>query len=41
MTYSHMLNSARRSVLDDSDDEEDSNIIKAITTHSGAAYDGP
>ena len=41
ITYSHMLNSARRSVLDDSDDEEDSNVIKAITTRSGKAYDGP
>ena len=41
MTYSHMLNAAQKSVLDDSDDEEDSNIVKAITTRSGAAYEGP
>lgn len=41
ITYSNMLNAARRSVLDDNDDEEDSNVIKAITTRSGAAYDGP
>ena len=36
-----MLNATPISVLDDSDDDENTTFIKAITTRSGAAYEGP